>query len=97
MYHEAKEFLRKLGYNNIKFFYGDGYKGLPAFEPFDKIIVTAAAPDVVATLKAQLTINGIMIIPVGEGNTQKMTLINRISEEEYEEQVLEKLQLCAYD
>ena len=89
LHDKAKKFLRTLGYNNIKFFYGDGYKGLSAFAPFNKIIVTAAAPEVVDTLKAQLTIGGIMIIPVGEGNTQKMTLIKRMSEDEFSKEVLD--------
>src|SRR5436305_2593017 len=43
LYDRAKEFLPQIGYRP-KFFYGDGYKGLPAFAPFDKVLVTCGAP-----------------------------------------------------
>jgi len=60
-------------------FYGDGYKGLPTFAPFDKIIVTAGAPYIPEDLVAQLNPNGIMIIPIGEGK-QIMNKITKDSE-----------------
>jgi len=65
--------LHKLGYNPL-LFYGDGYDGLPTYAPFDKIIITAAAPFIPQKLKEQLKIGGRMVIPVGE-NSQTMTLI----------------------
>jgi protein-L-isoaspartate(D-aspartate) O-methyltransferase len=63
-------FLKK--YPNIKFFYGDGYEGLPTFAPFDKILITAAAPDIPKKLIEQLKTGGMMVIPVGTGDVQEM-------------------------
>ncbi|MCC6691494.1 MAG: protein-L-isoaspartate(D-aspartate) O-methyltransferase [Bacteroidia bacterium] len=64
LYDRAKLLLPKLGYSP-RFFYGDGYKGLPAFAPFDKILVTAGAELIPSDLVDQLKINGMLIIPVG--------------------------------
>jgi protein-L-isoaspartate(D-aspartate) O-methyltransferase len=63
-------FIRK--YPNIKFFYGDGYEGLPTFAPFDKVLITAAAPDVPKKLVEQMKTGGMMVIPVGTGEVQVM-------------------------
>ena len=71
------------------FFYGDGYKGLVNFAPFDKIIVTAGAPYVPNDLIKQLKEGGIMVIPVGGSNVQKMLLINKISKNNIEQKVLD--------
>ncbi|HVF97257.1 MAG TPA: protein-L-isoaspartate(D-aspartate) O-methyltransferase [Flavisolibacter sp.] len=59
-------------YHSIKFFYGDGYEGLPTYAPFDKIIITAAAPSVPLKLIQQLKTGGIMVIPLGSGDVQVM-------------------------
>ena len=64
-------------------FFGDGYKGLPGYAPFDKIIITAAAPYVPEELKSQLKVGGYMIIPLGENDTQEMQRIIKTSETEY--------------
>jgi protein-L-isoaspartate(D-aspartate) O-methyltransferase len=77
------DFLPKIGYNP-KFFYGDGYKGLPTYGPFDKILVTAAAPSVPEELKSQLKIGGKMVIPVGYSDKQTMHLIIRRGEDEFD-------------
>ncbi len=84
LYQRTKEFLPKIGYRSIKVFYGDGYKGLPAYQPFDKIIITAGAPHVPEDLLKQLKIGGIMIIPEGKGGVQVMRKITKISETEIE-------------
>jgi protein-L-isoaspartate(D-aspartate) O-methyltransferase len=63
--------------------YGDGYKGLSAFAPFDRIIVTAGSPVIPKSLLQQLKIGGIMVIPLGKEN-QKMTTFLRVSEKEFE-------------
>ena len=83
LYNKTRKFLPKIGYVPKKLIYGDGYKGLPEKAPFDSIIVTAGAPFVPKSLLKQLKINGRLVIPVGE-NTQKMTLIIRKSEKEFE-------------
>ena len=62
--------------------YGDGYEGLPEKGPFDKIIVTAGAPKLPEKLFLQLTIGGMMIIPIGQGE-QTMTLIIKTSKSTY--------------
>lgn len=64
-------------YPNIKRFYGDGYEGLPTYAPFDKVIVTAAAPFVPPRLIEQLKPKGIAVIPVGSEGGQKMMRITK--------------------
>lgn len=73
---KTKELLKKL---NVRatLFYGDGYAGQKAFAPFDKIIVTAAAPHIPTALTEQLATNGLMIIPIGEGKQQTMMFITK--------------------
>ncbi|MFN6037237.1 MAG: protein-L-isoaspartate O-methyltransferase family protein, partial [Bacteroidota bacterium] len=66
------------------------YKGLPFHAPFDKIIVTAAAPYIPKELLSQLKENGKMIIPVGEGENQTMNLIIRKSSTDFEKTELGK-------
>lgn len=78
---KAKNIVRHLKYN-ARLSFGDGYKGLPAFAPFDKIIITCGAPDVPESLIDQLIVGGVMIIPIGEGGIQKMVRVTKISENE---------------
>jgi protein-L-isoaspartate(D-aspartate) O-methyltransferase len=80
----TKSFLPTIGYNP-KFFYGDGYKGLPVFAPFDKIIITAGAPVIPDALLDQLNVGGIMVIPLGD-EVQTMTLIRKIAPKKFEKQ-----------
>jgi protein-L-isoaspartate(D-aspartate) O-methyltransferase len=82
----SKKMLLQLGYRaELKF--GDGFKGMPVFAPFDRVIVTCGAPFVPKALLAQLTTGGIMIIPVGEG-TQKMVKITKQSDGSFVQKVL---------
>ncbi|MDD3458406.1 MAG: protein-L-isoaspartate(D-aspartate) O-methyltransferase [Weeksellaceae bacterium] len=64
--------------------YGDGYKGLSAFAPYDRIIVTAGASQIPKALLEQLKVGGIMVIPVGGEKTQRMTAILRLDEMKFE-------------
>jgi protein-L-isoaspartate(D-aspartate) O-methyltransferase len=81
-----KSFPYLAKYPGIKFFYGDGYEGLPSFAPFDKIIVTAAAPNIPDKLIDQLKPGGWMVIPVGEGKVQKMLRLTRSEDGSYKEE-----------
>ncbi|MEP2772310.1 MAG: protein-L-isoaspartate(D-aspartate) O-methyltransferase [Fulvivirga sp.] len=74
LFERTKKFLPKMGYKP-HFFQGDGSKGLPGKAPFDRIIVTAGAPSVPKSLIEQLTVGGVMIIPVGDNQSQKMIRI----------------------
>ncbi|MDA9274864.1 MAG: protein-L-isoaspartate(D-aspartate) O-methyltransferase [Crocinitomicaceae bacterium] len=78
---KAKNIVRQLKYN-ARLSFGDGYKGLPTFAPFDKIIITCGAPDIPEELVNQMKVGGIMIIPIGEGVEQQMKKIVKISEGE---------------
>ena len=73
LFDRTSKFLPVVGYPSIKSFFGDGYKGLPAYAPFDRIIVTAAAPYVPDPLLDQLKPGGILVIPVGANDIQIMT------------------------
>ena len=81
LFNKTKIFLPNLGYN-CRFVYGDGYKGLPKFAPFDKIIITCGAPCIPEDLVAQLKVGGRMVAPIGEGDIQVMYLIEKLSETE---------------
>ena len=84
LYLKAQQLLPQLGYYP-NFFYGDGYKGLPTYGPFDKIIVTAGAPVVPEELMSQLKIGGRMVIPLGSTNKQVMNVLTR-TEEKYDKE-----------
>lgn len=75
--------LPKLGIRPKHLSFGDGYKGLPNYAPFDGIIVTAGAPIIPQPLMAQLKIGGRLVIPLGE-NEQVMTMLIRKNETQFE-------------
>lgn len=77
---KAKNMLRLLGYN-ARLTFGDGYKGMPAFAPFDKVIITCGAPDVPEELIKQLKVGGFMIVPIGEGEEQQMKKITKLDDD----------------
>ena len=73
--------------SGIKFFYGDGFAGLPTYAPFDRILITAAAPAVPDKLLEQLRPGGWMVVPVGEGDVQQMKKIIRSENGDFTEEV----------
>ena len=87
LFDKTTKFLPEIGYAP-KMFYGDGYKGLPSFAPFDKVLVTCGAPFIPEDLIAQLKVGGIMVIPVGAGEVQVMNTILKTSESGYEKHEL---------
>ncbi|MBT1695749.1 protein-L-isoaspartate(D-aspartate) O-methyltransferase [Fulvivirgaceae bacterium PWU4] len=76
LYETTRDFLPLIGFRPY-FFHGDGSKGLPAKAPFNKIIVTAGAPIIPSALTDQLAEGGILIIPVGDRESQKMVRIRK--------------------
>ncbi len=86
---QAKIVIKHLGYQ-VKLYVGDGTLGLPKQAPFDKILVTAAAPETPAPLLHQLKIGGSLVIPVGELDSQQMIRITRTGEESFHEERFDK-------
>ena len=80
-------FLKK--YLSIKLFYGDGYEGLPTYAPFDRVIITAAAPEIPPKLIEQLKPGGMMVIPLGMGEVQRMMRITKLENGALKEEVFD--------
>jgi protein-L-isoaspartate(D-aspartate) O-methyltransferase len=81
-----KEFGYLKSFPNIRFFYGDGFEGLPTYAPFDKVLVTAAAPSIPEKLLQQLKTGGMMVIPLNEGELQRMLRITKTETEQFVEE-----------
>jgi protein-L-isoaspartate(D-aspartate) O-methyltransferase len=81
LYDKVKVFLPSIGIR-IKLFFGDGYIGLHPYAPYDRILITAAAPFIPHPLIDQLKVGGMLVAPVGEGDVQVMTRLIKISEKE---------------
>ena len=82
-------FVFKKKYPNIKFFFGDGFLGLPTYASFDKVIITAAAPYVPPRLIEQLKTGGYMVIPVDLGPFQQMLRLTKLADGSYAEERFE--------
>ena len=89
LYDHKKEFSFLKKYNNIKVFYGDGFEGLPTYAPFDKILITAAAPLIPPRLIEQLKIGGKMVLPLDKGEHQQMLRITKMEDGNLEEEAFE--------
>lgn len=81
-------YLKK--YPNIKFFYGDGYEGLRTYAPFDKVLITAAAPEIPQKLVDQLKPGGMMVIPLGSGDVQIMKRLIKQADGNVKEEVYDR-------
>ena len=89
LFDHHKNFILRNKYPSIKYFFGDGFEGLPTYAPFDKVIITAAAPFIPPKLIDQLKTGGKMVIPVGEGNVQRMLRITKLEAGELTEETFE--------
>jgi protein-L-isoaspartate(D-aspartate) O-methyltransferase len=86
LYDINKNFIFKTKYPNIKFFYGDGFEGLPTFAPFNKVLITAAAPFIPPKLIDQLKVGGQMVVPVDLGPFQQMLRLTKLADGTYSEE-----------
>jgi protein-L-isoaspartate(D-aspartate) O-methyltransferase len=86
---EAAARFERLGLHNITTRLADGSRGWPELAPFDRIMVTAAAPDVPQTLVDQLSDSGVMVVPVGGGSMQTLVRISRVDGEVQREDLLD--------
>ena len=83
LYFKAQRTLTSLGYT-ADFFYSDGFEGKPQYGPFDGIIITAATVEIPEKLPRQLKIGGRLVVPLGNSNSQVMTLVIRKGEDDFE-------------
>jgi len=83
LFMKAQRTLTSLGYS-ADFFFGDGYEGKAQYGPFDGIIITAAAPEVPEMLLQQLKTGGKLVVPLGVGDSQVMTLVLRTGTDSFE-------------
>ena len=81
------DYLRR--FPAIKFFYGDGFEGLPTYAPFDKILITAAAPEIPPKLIEQLKVGGMMVLPIGTGEVQRMMRVTKLYGDALKEEVFD--------
>jgi len=81
----SQQILRQLGYNPYSY-YGDGYAGLPTYALFDKILITAGAPEVPKELLKQLKIGGIMVAPIGARDSQDMLKITKLEDVKFKKE-----------
>ena len=89
LFEKTKLYIFKSKYPNLKFFYGDGFEGLPTYAPFDKVIITAAAPYIPPKLLQQLKTGGKMVIPVDDGPHQRMLRLTKNADGSTSEEVFE--------
>ena len=92
LFTKTSALLKKLNYQG-HFYFGDGFEGIPAEAPFDKIILTAGAPSIPESLLNQLKVGGIMIAPIGVNN--KMQIVKVLKDAPNHHQV-EYLNNCVF-
>ncbi|HZI68129.1 MAG TPA: protein-L-isoaspartate(D-aspartate) O-methyltransferase [Hanamia sp.] len=86
LFEHNKKFILRSRYPQIKYFYGDGFEGLPTFAPFDKILITAAAPFIPPKLVEQLKPGGKMVIPLEDNGVQRMMRLTKNSDSSIDEE-----------
>ncbi len=80
LFHKTNSLLQKMGYGAVRTFLRDGFKGLPRYAPFDKILVTCGASEIPQALKDQLKIGGFLVIPFGGRSVQKMLRLTKLDQ-----------------
>ena len=83
LYFKTKDILEQLPFR-VRTFLGDGFEGLPTYQPFDRVIITAGAPNIPEALIEQMKVGGIMVIPMDnpDGEGQTMLKITKLDEKE---------------
>lgn len=92
---QAKKQLASMGYERIRLSHGDGYAGMAEHAPFDRIVVTAGAPEIPTALRLQLAIGGMMIIPVGV-EQQVMMRITRTHTDQWRDERFEQFRFVPF-
>ncbi len=90
LYERTRPLLESMGYKTVKCFFGDGFEGLPTFAPYDKIIITAAIPELPKKLLSQLAVEGTLVMPFGTETDCDMIRITKHGEGQYTEEVFGK-------
>jgi protein-L-isoaspartate(D-aspartate) O-methyltransferase len=85
---DARRALTNAGYRNVDVRTGNGYMGWPEHAPFDRIIVTAAPPEIPPALVQQLAVGGIMVVPVGTAH-QEIVVVNKTPSGATEQRTIE--------
>lgn len=96
LYHKAQDLLKKLGFNTVRCFFRDGNLGLPEWAPFNKMIATAGAAEVPKALLEQLAVGGILVIPVGDSEGQRMLRILRTGPAAFETETLDDFRFVPF-
>lgn len=86
LYHQTASFLKTSGYHAIRCYLKDGFEGLTKQAPFDKIVVTCGAPFIPPKLIDQLSVHGLLVIPVGVGEDQVMKRLRKLENGNTEEE-----------
>jgi protein-L-isoaspartate(D-aspartate) O-methyltransferase len=81
--YQAAFHLTQLGIQNVSIYIGDGSLGWPEAAPYDRMLVTAAAPAAPHQLIEQLTMGGLLVIPVGSPDRQELQVIQRVQSGTY--------------
>jgi protein-L-isoaspartate(D-aspartate) O-methyltransferase len=89
LHDNAKALIRKMGYSP-QLTYGDGYKGMPSFAPFDRIIITCAVPKLPEELLMQMKPGGLLVMPYGEGEVQQMMVVEEQEDGSFDSQLFGK-------
>ena len=86
LFNKTNALHKSIGYFGVRTFLKDGFKGLPRFAPFDKILVTAGAKEIPEALKEQLKIGGLLVIPYGQGRVQKMLRFTKLDKTNFKKE-----------